>query len=337
MLTINGDKGEGGGQVLRSALTLSMCRQIPFRIIHIRKRRKRPGLQRQHLAAVQAAATLSRARTEGAEIDSQELTFEPDAINPGSYRIDIGSAGSTTLVAQTLLPALVLGSAPSSLSLIGGTHNLLAPPFEFFAQTFCPLINRMGAKISARLERPGFYPRGGGIMHLEIQPAAGLQPFELMERGKLQSLHALILLAHLPGHIALREKNMIMQMLGIGEKQVVIRSADDSPGPGNAVIITVECEHLTEVFTGYGERGVPAEKVAEGAVLEVQHYLAAGVPIGSYLADQLLIPLALAGGGAFITVKPSLHTTTNMEVIRHFTGIDLKATEVEPDKFLIGF
>ena len=336
MFTIDGDTGEGGGQVLRTALTLSMCRQTPFRITRIRQRRKRPGLQRQHLAAVQAAAIVSRARIKGAEIGSQELIFEPEKFFPGQYRIDIGTAGSTILVAQTLLPALMLSNTPSSITLVGGTHNMLAPPFDFFEQTFCPLINRMGPKVTARLERPGFYPRGGGIMHVDIQPVAELQPLEITERGKLRSLRTVILLAHLPEHIALRERNVISKMPEIDKQQITIRHADDAMGPGNAVMIAADSECLTEVFTAYGVRGVPAEKVAETAVLEVQRYLESGVPVGEHLADQLLIPLALTGGGAFITAKPSLHTTTNMDVIRRFTGIGLKAVEIEPGKWRIG-
>ena len=335
MLTIDGDMGEGGGQVLRTALTLSMCRRKAFRIINIRKRRKRPGLQRQHLTAVRAAATLSHAAIEGAEIDSQELIFQPQALIADDYHIDIGTAGSTTLVAQTILPALMLADAPSSITLEGGTHNPQAPPFDFLKQVFCSLINRMGPKVSASLERPGFYPHGGGIIHLEIQPAAKLQTLELLERGKVQHLRAVILLAHLPKHIAQRERNVITQSLEIDEDQVTIRHATNSFGQGNAVMIAVESEQLTEMFTSCGSRGVPAEKVAETAVKETKEYLKSGVPVSSHLADQLLVPLALAGNGAFISGKPSLHTTTNMEVINHFTNINLNATEMETNMWRI--
>lgn len=336
MLTIDGDMGEGGGQVLRTALTLSMCKRKAFRITNIRKRRRKPGLQRQHLAAVEAAAAISRADIEGAEIGSQELLFKPQEVIADKYRFAIGTAGSTTLVAQTILPPLMLAHGPSAITLEGGTHNPLAPPFDFLDLVFCPLLNRMGPKVTASLERPGFYPRGGGSIHLEIQPAAKLQPLELPERGKILQLHAVILLAHLPEHIAERERNVITQSLGIDEVQVAICHIATSYGPGNTIMITVASEHLTELFTSYGVRGVPAERVAETAVMEVQNYLKSGVPVGSHLADQLLIPTALAGGGAFITERPSLHTMTNIEVINHFTGINLTATEIETNTWRIG-
>lgn len=336
MLSIDGDMGEGGGQVLRTALTLSMCKREAFRITNIRKRRQKPGLQRQHLAAVEAAATIARAGIEGATLGSQELLFKPQAVIADQYRFAIGTAGSTTLVAQTILPALMLAEGPSAITLEGGTHNPLAPPFDFLEQVFCPLIRRMGPKVTARLERPGFYPRGGGIIHLEIQPAINLQPLVLTERGKIRQLHAVILLAHLPEHIAQRERNVITQLLGIAEAQVTIRHAASAPGPGNTIMITVASEHLTEMFTGYGIRGVPAERVAETVVMDVQNYLKSGVPVGSHLADQLLIPTALAGGGAFISARPSLHTLTNIEVINHFTGINLTATEIETNRWRIG-
>lgn len=321
--------------MLRTALTLSMCRQKAFRITSIRKRRKRPGLQRQHLAAVKAAAEITRAGVEGAEVGAQELTFKPGSLVPGKYRFDIGTAGSTTLVAQTVLPALVTANGPSSVTLEGGTHNPMAPPFDYLEKVFCPLLNRMGPKISTTMERPGFYPRGGGITHLDIKPVDKFKPLELTERGKIKRITAGILLAHLPGHIAERERNVIVQSLEIDREQVTIRNAENAPSPGNAVMIAVVSENLTELFTRYGIRGVPAEKVAESAVTEAKDYLDSGVPVGHYLADQLLIPLALAGDGTFITTRPSLHATTNMDVIRHFTGIEFEVSETENGKWVI--
>lgn len=335
MITIDGDMGEGGGQVLRTALTLSMCRQTAFRITNIRKRRRRPGLQRQHLAAVKAAAEISHAGVEGAEVSSQELIFQPGALSAGKYRFDIGTAGSTTLVAQTILPALITANGPSSVTLEGGTHNPMAPPFDYLEKVFCPLLNRMGPNISTRLERPGFYPRGGGIVHLDIESAARLKPLELTKRGKIKQVSAKILLARLPQHIAERERNIIVQALNIDKEQVITRHADNAPSPGNAVMISVMSEYLAELFTGYGIRGVPAEKVAEGAVMEVRDYLDSGVPVGHHLADQLLISLALAGGGAFVTTRPSLHTMTNIEVIKHFTETEFSVKETENNKWLI--
>ena len=336
MFEIDGEMGEGGGQVLRTSLALSVCQGKAFKIANIRAKRKKPGLQPQHLAAVQAATAISRARVVGADIGSRQLIFEPEGIFPGNFNFDIGTAGSTTLVAQTILPALMLASAPSSITLTGGTHNPFAPPFDFFNRAFCALINRMGPRISATLERPGFFPRGGGIMHVGIQPTTRLLPLVLTKRGEIQQQWAEILLAHLPEHIALRERAVITSTLAVADEQVTIREAEASPGPGNVVTLFIQSEQVTEVFTSYGQRGVPAEEVAHNVTGQVREYLQAGVPVGSYLADQLLLPLAIADQGEFLTVKPSSHTRTNMAVINLFTGINFTSKEMNENVWHIG-
>src|SRR5262245_2007058 len=160
-ITIDGSAGEGGGQILRTALALSLVTARPFRIERIRAGRPKPGLLRQHLTAVQAAAKVGAARISGAEVGSLELTFEPTGLRGGAYDFAVGTAGSATLVLQTLLPALLRAREPSQLTIEGGTHNPYAPPFDFLARTFLPVLRRMGAAIEARLEAPGFYPAGG--------------------------------------------------------------------------------------------------------------------------------------------------------------------------------
>ncbi|NNF96631.1 MAG: RNA 3'-phosphate cyclase, partial [Halobacteria archaeon] len=185
MLIIDGTQGEGGGQILRTALALSMCLSKPFKIHHIRATRKKPGLQPQHLAAVKAATQISRAEVEGAELNSQTLSFIPGQITGGEYHFSIGTAGSTTLLLQTLLPALILTANPSRLILEGGTHNPFAPPFEFLDQAFLPMMNHMGPRIRANLIRPGYVPAGGGKLDITIEPVPQLQPIALLQRGKL--------------------------------------------------------------------------------------------------------------------------------------------------------
>ena len=335
MLEIDGALGEGGGQILRSALSLSMCLAKPFKIINIRAARKKPGLRPQHLLAVHAAASISHASVEGAIPGAQELVFQPQGIFPGHYDFSIGTAGSTTLVLQTVLPALMLAHASSELTLEGGTHNPLAPPFEFLAQAFLPLLNRMGPCVSATLERPGFFPKGGGRFHVDIQPTSKLKPLILLERGRVMQLRAEILLSHLPEHIAQREHAVISKALPIAEHDVNIRIDHSALGPGNVVTVMVQSEHVTEVFTAIGERGIPAEVVASKVVQAVQHYLHSDIPVGPYLADQLLLPIALAGAGSFITSRPSLHTLSNMSVIKQFMGTDFSHREVRPDAWQI--
>ena len=188
MLVIDGAMGEGGGQILRSALALSLCLNKPFRITNIRANRDKPGLRPQHLVAVQAAAKIADAKVDGATKSSQLLEFIPGSIKPGEYSFDIGTAGSTTLVLQTILPALLTAAQPSTIQLHGGTHNPLAPPFDFFQQAFVPLLNRMGPRIKTHLQRPGFYPVGGGIVAVTIEPVAKLQPLKIVERGALLTL-----------------------------------------------------------------------------------------------------------------------------------------------------
>ncbi|MBS1246539.1 MAG: 3-phosphate cyclase [Proteobacteria bacterium] len=336
MDSINGSIGEGGGQILRTALALSTCLVRPFRIFNIRVARKRPGLQPQHLTAVKAAAAISRAQCEGAEQDSLTLAFSPSQVKAGEYLFAVGTAGSTSLVLQTVLPALMLADAPSRLVLEGGTHNPLAPPFEFLQYAFLPVLNRMGPAVSARLERPGFAPNGGGRVIVDIQPVSRLRAVAIPERGVILSQYAEVLLAHLPEHIARRELAVIQQALGYADEQLRFQMVSDADGPGNAVNVIIQSKQVAECFSAFGRRGLPAEQVAQQVVEQVRRYLQAGVPVGRHLADQLLLPMALAGGGMFVTLKPSLHTLTNMEVIKTFMNVDLRAEEIGDDVWRIG-
>ncbi len=330
MITIDGSSGEGGGQILRTSLALSLVTGKPFQMERIRARRAKPGLQRQHLTSVRAAAEVGRADVEGALLGSRELRFAPRAVEPGDFRFDVGTAGSVTLVLQTVLPALLLASAPSRLRLEGGTHNVFAPPFDFLAKAFLPLVRRMGPRVEAALERPGFYPNGGGEMSVTIHPEPRLRPIELLERGRVIRRLARGIVSQLPRHIAEREAETVRRGLSWPADSVAVEEVQ-SPGPGNVLVVEVESEHLTEVFSGFGQRGVPAEKVAEKVVREVRRYLEAGVPVGEHLADQLLLPLALAGGGAFHTLAPSSHTTTNLQTLQHFLDVRVTCEEVGPD------
>src|SRR5580704_3876555 len=201
IIQIDGSIGEGGGQILRTALGLSMVTGQPFRIEKIRAGRDKPGLLRQHLTAVNAAAAICGASVEGAAISSRELSFSPGKVKPGEYTFSIGSAGSTTLVLQTVLPALLTANGPSSLTLEGGTHNPHAPPIDFLEKAFLPLINRMGPAVNVTLERAGFYPAGGGRVAVKIRPAAKLSPLEIPERGEIKRRAAKAVVAALPGEI----------------------------------------------------------------------------------------------------------------------------------------
>ena len=334
MLELDGSMGEGGGQILRSSLALSMVTGTPIRIRNIRARRPRPGLMRQHLTAVQAAARVSGAEVDGAEVGSREVAFAPGEVRPGEHRFDIGTAGSTTLILQTLLPALLRAPGPSVVVLEGGTHNPQAPPFDFLDRSFLPLVRRMGARIEAVLERPGFYPAGGGRMRVRIGPAGKLTGLELLERGEIRRRRATALLSALPRHIAERELRHVERETGWPPSSLEIREVD-SPGPGNILLLELESEAVTEVFAGFGEKGVPAEAVADRALRELRRYLDAGVPVGEHLADQLLLPLALAGSGTFATLPLSLHATTQVDLIPRFLDVRIEVEPGEGDRHVV--
>lgn len=336
MLTIDGSRGEGGGQILRTSLALSIITGTPFRMHSIRAGRDKPGLLRQHLAAVNAAAAVGCAQTTGAALGSTELTFVPGGLAPGNHRFAVGSAGSATLVLQTVLPALLRADAPSMLILEGGTHNPAAPPFEFLERAFVPLVNRTGANVSVELERPGFFPAGGGRFVAHITPAATASPLHLHERGEILRRRATALVSNLPRHVGEREIETVRRALNWPPDALHLRFVEEPRGPGNAVLIEMVCEGITEVFTGFGAYNVSAETVAMRAVEEARHYLAArDVPVGEHLADQLVLILAVGAGGSFTTLPLTRHTRTNIETIGLFLDRKIEVAEERKDRVRI--
>lgn len=328
MLTIDGSRGEGGGQVLRTSLALSLITRTPFRIENIRAKRKTPGLLPQHLTAVQAAMQVGDAEVEEASVGASALTFVPRALRGGDYSFAIGTAGSTMLVLQTILLPLALAGTPSTVELEGGTHNPTAPPFDFMQHAFLPLLRRIGAHVELELIRPGFYPAGGGKIVARIAPAQTLTPLDLEERGAITTRRARAIVANLPASIAEREAETAAAELGWPYESREVQTLSGSLGPGNLISIIVGSENVTDVFTAFGKRGVRAEQVATMAAREAKHYLDSRAAIGEHLADQLLLPLAIGGGGAFTTTPLSTHSTTNIDTIRHFLDVEITCTDV---------
>lgn len=320
MIYLDGSEGEGGGQILRSALALSLITGQPFVIDNIRAGRSRPGLLRQHLTAVQAAAQVGNAQVDGAIIGSSRVSFTPTKVEGGAFSFSVGTAGSTTLVLQTVLPALITAPGASTIVLEGGTHNPSAPPFNFLADTYLPLLARMGPRVTAVLERPGFYPAGGGRWRVEVQPAQRLLPLVVLERGKVQRCHARVVVANLPRSIAKREMSVLASRLGLTDENCVIEHRTDSAGPGNVVLVHVQAENVTEVVTGFGQKSVRAEAVAAEAATAAQDYLASNVPVGPHLADQLILLAALAKGSCFRTSTPTMHAHTQLRTVERFLG-----------------
>lgn len=326
MIVIDGAMGEGGGQILRSTLALSLITGEPVRIDRIRAGRSRPGLLRQHLACVRAATAVGGAVVEGDQLGSQSLVFRPGPLRGGDFSVAVGSAGSALLVVQAVLPALLVAPGPSRLVVEGGTHNPSAPPAPFVERAFLPALASMGAEVLFSLERPGFYPAGGGRVVVEVRPAA-LRPVEVPERGAITDWRATVLLSGLPDRIARAELAALALRLPLSSEGVKVERVVDPVGPGNAVWVEVEHAAGTSVFTGFGERGLAARRVGQSVVSQVRSWEQAQVPVCQHLADQLLLPMALAGGGSFSTVEPTDHTLTNIAVIHRFLPVRI---QVEP-------
>ena len=322
MIIIDGSEGEGGGQIVRNACALSLVTGQPFRITDIRGRRSKPGLMRQHVTAIEAACRIGNAGCDGLAIGSSEMTFTPGSVTAGDYHFKVGTAGSTSLVLQTILMPLILADAPSRLTIEGGTHNMMAPPFDFIERCFLPVINRMGPRVEARLIRHGFYPRGGGRIEIVIEPAP-LQRIECVERGALIDCSAAALFTGLPFDVADRELATARNYLPEWPAEAfAVRQLPEDRGPGNVLMLEARFEHATEIVSGFGQLGVPAERLAKQAAGRMAGYLARDAFAGPYLQDQLLLPMALAGGGRFTSVKPSQHSLTAGDIIQRFLGIE---------------
>jgi RNA 3'-terminal phosphate cyclase (ATP) len=333
LITIDGSQGEGGGQILRTALALSAVTGKPFVIDRIRAGRAKPGLMRQHLTAVKAAASICGAAVDGAAVGSTRLRFEPGPLRADEYTFNIGSAGSTSLVLQTVLLPLALAGGPSRVTIQGGTHNSGAPPFEFLARAFLPLVRRIGFDARLELRRYGFYPVGGGELRAEIGPAAALAPLAVAERGALLSRKGEAVVTNLPFHIAERELARVAECLEWPAQELSGRTEKRADGVGNILLLALAFENVTEVAVAFGRAGVSAEAVAGEAIDAVRDYLDGGAPVGNHLADQLLLPMALGAGGHFVTAKTSSHTLTNIEVIRQFLDARIEAAEMEEGRW----
>lgn len=317
MIVIDGSEGEGGGQVVRSALALSLVSGQPFRIDKVRGGRSKPGLMRQHVTAIEAACGIGAASCDGATVGSSQIEFRPGRVQAGDYHFAVGTAGSTGLVLQTILPPLMLADGPSRLVLEGGTHNMLAPPFEFIARCFLPLIARMGPQVSARLVRHGFYPAGGGRIEVDIVPAP-LSPVEFVDRGALRRVSARAVIAALQEDIAARELGSAKAGLDWPEDAFAVDRLPDEVGPGNILLLEAEFDHVTEIASGFGKLGVAAQHIGKTTAARMAGYLASTAFAGPYLADQMLLPMALTGGGCFTSVKPSQHAITAAVIIARF-------------------
>ncbi|HHO52913.1 MAG TPA: RNA 3'-terminal phosphate cyclase [Deltaproteobacteria bacterium] len=327
MLELDGSRGEGGGQILRISLAMSAITNTPFQLRRIRAGRRRPGLMRQHLTAVRAVAGACGAELEGDALGSTELTFRPGPLRGGEHTLAVGTAGSAGLVLQALLPALLCAPGPSTVVVSGGTHNPASPPAQFLEHALLPLLQRMGQGVLFSLEAWGFYPAGGGRYRVQLEPGRW-RPLSLNTRGPVDQIELFAALSNLPDRIGHRELLTARRVLGLAPDEGELLRVS-SPGPGNVVLARLRTPQLTEVFTGFGERGVAAEQVARKMARQAVAWRDGTAPVGPHLADQLLVPLTL-GGGSYVTGPPTAHTTTAIEVIGAFVD-HAPVIEAQPD------
>jgi RNA 3'-terminal phosphate cyclase (ATP) len=327
-IVIDGSTGEGGGQILRTSLILSCITGKNLHIENIRAARRNPGLAKQHLSCVRAACKICNGRAQGATKGSKVLDFQPEPVQSGDFHFDIGSAGSASLVIQTILPALFLADKPSTVTVTGGTHNPMAPPFDFLNETFLPAIATAGFGGSCKLIKHGFFPAGGGKISFDIQPwrEQSDRIIDLCQQGKEPQIHARIYTAKLPERVAQRQRKLLLQS-GLYIQNVEHIEVTDSNGPGNCVMIRLCSSEHTTVFTAFGMRGKPSEEVISEVLGLTEDFLTSEAAVDRFLADQLLIYMALAKAGSFTTNELSSHLQTNIEVIRKFLPVNFSVEQ----------
>jgi RNA 3'-terminal phosphate cyclase (ATP) len=324
MIEIDGSYGEGGGQILRTALSLSCLLKKPFRIFNIRKGRKKQGLMPQHLTSVRSAQLLSGAEVIGDQKGSTELLFSPKEVKGGDFFFDIGTAGSTSLVLQTLIPSLVFLRQKTTITLKGGTHTPFSPSFHYLVEVFTPFLKRMGIKIQLTIESYGFYPKGGGKVRADMFPVEEIKPLRIMERGKFLRLIGYSGVGNLPLSIAERQRNAMIEKIYSQIKDlkcpVDMELLDVStPGQGTFIFLLSESENSIAGFTSLGERGKRAEAVGEDVATEFLRYYSTDAALDSHISDQIVLYLSICKEeSVFTTSCITQHLMTNLWVIGLF-------------------
>ncbi|MEL6183991.1 MAG: RNA 3'-terminal phosphate cyclase [Myxococcota bacterium] len=327
-LEIDGRDGEGGGQIVRTSVALSAVTGRPLRLIRVRAGRAKPGLQAQHLAAVKAVATVCEADTDGLRLGAERFRFVPGKLRGGRFDFRVATAGSAGLVLHAVLPALLRAPEPSEVVFEGGTHVRSAPPFEHVRYAFLPALAEMGIRAELTLERPGFFPKGGGRMVLRVEPWTELHPLSRSETVAIKTaqLRGTCHVGKLPSHVTERAER---RLKNCGVASLPDEGLAPSPGPGLAVCVEVKANKAVDVVTALGEKGRPTEHVVDEAVESARAHLKAEAPVGPFLADQLLLYLALGAGGSFLTVPTTRHFETQVRTLGRFLSAQVRMTPAE--------
>ncbi len=336
MIKIDGSFGEGGGQILRSSISLAAILGAKVHIENIRARRPRPGLAAQHLASARAAKKICGGELIGAKKGSTELILETGRPRAGHYSFELGTAGSTSLIFQTVLPILASADGESTVMIHGGTHNPMAPPTDFLIECFLPAAARMGMLAEIELIRYGFYPKGGGAIKARIKPWQEMEgPLDLTGEVDWGEPKVTVLITNLPHHVADREKMEAAKSLRIEPEEITVEALPGEMGPGNAVMIRYESQKRIALFTAFGEKGKQAERVAKEAARSAKNFARSKAPVDPNLADQLLLPMALAKGGRMLTSEITEHTRTQALLIKEFLGVIVNMEMIRPDGHII--
>jgi RNA 3'-terminal phosphate cyclase (ATP) len=316
VLTIDAAKGEGGGQIVRSALALSLVTRKPFVLEKIRAGKSKPGLLPQHVAAVQAAMTIGNGTAEHADVGSTRMRFTPHGFVGGSHRLSVGPTGSAVLLAQMLIPALLVGSEPSEIVFEGGTHIALSPIYEFFADSYLSALRKMGGKVRSELWRAGFPDPTGGAFRVWVTPSLLNRP-KILDRGRTIARRACGKVSKLPLALAENELLALERRLRWG-KSAYEAEAVKAQSQGNALFVILKYENITHIVSEVMFSEIFADNMARSVADQLDLYLTTSAPVGEYLADQLIVPMAVAGGGSFRTVELTAHTRTQLDVVGAF-------------------
>ena len=339
MIELDGSFGEGGGQILRTSLALSLLTGKPFHLRNVRAGRAKPGLQPQHLMSVRAAATIGHAELRGATKGSTDLEFIPGAVTAGTYHFPIGTAGATSLVLHTIYLPLAMADADSDVTIDGGTHVTMSPCYHFLKSTWQSYLELLGVNVGIKMRRPGFYPRGGGLLEAHIQHGPKPHGWGDLNVTPATSVKGFSAVAGLPEHIARRQAQHAAKRLKNLGLRVDIREETWPGGPGTVVALILNTAPVPTLFFALGERGKPAERVADEAVTQVSRFHKLEQPaVDEHSADQLLLPLAWAEGPSAMPVAEiSSHLVTNAFVIRQFVNraIDIEGQQGNPGRVRI--